>query len=244
MAQRRPLIAGNWKMHGLKADAGWVEAFAAAADTGACDVLVCPPFTLLETMGGLLSRHGLALGAQNCAEEAEGAFTGDVSAAMLADAGCSHVIVGHSERREGHAESDALVRRKALAAIEAGLVPVICVGEHRAERDSGQAVETVLAQLAGSLPDIPATQLVVAYEPVWAIGTGLTAGPEEAQAMHAAIRAAFPGADRDRLRILYGGSVKPGNAAALMACPDVDGALVGGASLDPDAFAQIVNLAS
>lgn len=244
MAHRRTLMAGNWKMHGLKADTAWVEAFAGDAGSPACEVLLCPPATLLDALRAPLAARSVALGAQDCSPEPEGAHTGDISAPMLADMGCSYVIVGHSERRSGHGESDGLVRRKAEAAIRAGLVPIICVGEQRAEREAGRAEATVLAQLAASLPDAPAGSVVIAYEPVWAIGTGLTAGPQEAQDMHAAIRAAFPGNDRESLRILYGGSVKPDNAAALIACPDVDGALVGGASLDPQAFARLVNLAS
>lgn len=244
MAQRRVLIAGNWKMHGMKADLDWIAKFAALVSAPSGEVAVCPPVTLLDAFAAPLASHAIALGGQDCSPEASGAFTGDISAAMLADIGCTYVIVGHSERRDGHGETSALVRRKAEAVIAAGLVPIICVGEHLAEREAGRAVETVLDQLAHSLPEAGAADLVIAYEPVWAIGTGRTAGPEEAQQMHTAIRAAFPGSDRHLLRILYGGSVKPDNAASLLACPDIDGALVGGASLDPHQFAEIVNLAS
>lgn len=244
MPTRRPLIAGNWKMNGRRADSVWAERFAGAVTTRGADILVCPPATLLGALGEALTRQGIGLGAQDCSAEPDGAYTGDLSAGMLKDAGCSHVIVGHSERRDGHGETSSLVRAKAAAALREGLVPIICVGEHLAEREAGRAVDTVLGQLAASLPDAAADSLVIAYEPVWAIGTGRTAGPGEAQDMHAAIRAAWPGADADRLRILYGGSVKPENVAALMACPDIDGALVGGASLDPLCFARLVNLSS
>ena len=244
MPTRRPLIAGNWKMNGRLKDLAWVETFAEAVSADSCDVLVCPPAVLLHGFAGAFEGRAIALGAQDCSPEPDGAYTGDISARMLKDIGCSHVIVGHSERRDGHGETDALVRRKAEAALNEGLTPILCVGEHLEEREAGRAVETVLAQLAASLPDANATGIVIAYEPVWAIGTGRSAGPDEAQEMHAAIRAAWPGSDAGHLRILYGGSVKQDNVEALMACADVDGALVGGASLDPESFARLVNLSS
>ncbi len=245
MATRRTLIAGNWKMHGLRRDLVWAARFRAQLAGPACEIVVCPPATLIGALADTLSGSDVALGGQDCAANAEeGPHTGDISARMLADLGCRYVIVGHSERRETHYESDALVRAKAEAAISAGLVPIICVGERLEEREAGKAEAVVLTQLAASLPRVPAGEIVIAYEPVWAIGTGLNAGPDEAQAMHAAIRAALGADTGERTRILYGGSVKPANAADLLACPDVDGALVGGASLDPEAFALIVNLAS
>ncbi|KPP82914.1 MAG: triosephosphate isomerase (TIM) TpiA [Oceanicaulis sp. HLUCCA04] len=244
MPTRRPLIAGNWKMNGRLKDLAWVETFAEAVSADNCDVLVCPPAILLHAFAGAFQGQGISLGAQDCSPEPDGAYTGDISARMLKDIGCTHVIVGHSERRDGHGETDALVRRKAEAALNEGLTPILCVGEHLQEREDGRAVGAVLAQLAASLPDADATRLVIAYEPVWAIGTGRSAGPDEAQEMHAAIRAAWPGADGAQLRILYGGSVKPDNVEALMACADIDGALVGGASLDPASFARLVNLSS
>ncbi|MFC4723731.1 triose-phosphate isomerase [Glycocaulis abyssi] len=244
MTIRRPLIAGNWKMNGRLADTAWVERFQDALVASEVDILVCPPATLLHAFGELLASRAIALGAQDCSPEPDGAYTGDISAGMLKDIGCSYVIVGHSERRSGHGESDALIRSKAEAALREGLTPIICIGENLDEREVGRAIETVLAQLAGSLPEASAEKIVIAYEPVWAIGTGRSAGPDEAQEMHAAIRAAWPGADAQALRILYGGSVKPDNAGELLACPDVDGALVGGASLDPRVFARLVNLSS
>lgn len=245
MATRRTLIAGNWKMHGLRRDLVWVDRFHAQLAAPTCEILVCPPASLIGAFGERVTGSALLLGGQDCSgEPEEGAHTGDISARMLADLGCRYVIVGHSERRETHNESDALVRAKAEAAISAGLVPIICVGERLEEREAGKAEAVVLAQLAASLPAVPAGEVVIAYEPVWAIGTGLNAGPDEAQAMHATIRAALGAAAGERTRILYGGSVKPANAAELLACQDVDGALVGGASLDPETFAQIVNLAS
>lgn len=244
MPIRRPLIAGNWKMNGRLADGAWVEHFRGALTASGTDILVCPPATLLHHFATLLPGDAIALGGQDCSPEPDGAYTGDIAAGMLKDLGCSHVIVGHSERRDGHGESSELVRRKAGAALREGLVPIICIGEQLEDREAGRAIETVLAQLASSVPEAGADELVIAYEPVWAIGTGRSAGPEEAQEMHAAIRAAWPGDDREGLRILYGGSVKPENAQALLACPDIDGALVGGASLDPHVFARLVNLSS
>jgi triosephosphate isomerase len=242
---RRKLIAGNWKMNGLRAD-GTALAGALAADSGAgsdVDVLVCPPATLLEPVADALSGSRVALGGQDCHAKASGAHTGDVSAAMLADAGCAYVILGHSERRQDHGETDAGVRAKAAAARAAGLVAIVCVGETEAERMAGRHLEVVAAQIAGSVADdATAADTVVAYEPVWAIGTGRTATSDDIAAMHAHIRALLARrlASGGDIRILYGGSVKPGNAAEIMAVADVDGALVGGASLKAEDFRAIV----
>jgi triosephosphate isomerase len=193
---------------------------------------------LLASVGEIVAGSGIALGGQDCHAAAKGAFTGDISAEMLADAGCGHVILGHSERRHGHGEADAAVRAKVEAAGRAGLVAVLCVGETRAEREAGRAVEIVAAQLAGSMPaDLGAERLVVAYEPVWAIGTGLTATTDDIAAMHAEIRTRIPA----ETRILYGGSVNPGNAPQILGLDEVDGALVGGASLNADDFWAIAS---
>jgi triosephosphate isomerase (TIM) len=239
MALRTKLVAGNWKMNGLRADGSALVKALTARWTGAgserpgCELLICPPSTLLAMVHDILAGSGIALGGQDCHAAPKGAFTGDISPEMLADAGCSHVILGHSERRQTHGESDALVREKILGAWRAGLVAVLCVGETLPQRQAGSAIAVVSAQLAGSIPDHgTAANLVVAYEPVWAIGTGLTATPEDIEAMHANIRPRLP----PGTRILYGGSVNPGNAPALLALTEVDGALVGGASLDADGF--------
>ena len=237
---RRKLVAGNWKMNGLQKDRDFLSALVDAhPDAPAADVLLCPPATLLSAMASARP-DWLLLGGQDCAQTQSGAHTGDISAAMLADLGCSHVIVGHSERRSDHGEGDALVRDKAEAALEAGLVPIICVGETLEQRESGEAEAVVISQLRASTPECEAGAVVIAYEPVWAIGTGRTASPEDAQAMHAALRAAWPGADSQLLRILYGGSMNPGNAEALLSQSDVDGGLIGGASLKPERFASII----
>jgi triosephosphate isomerase len=244
MTERKKLVAGNWKMNGLRADGlalagelGRRMGSADASDKPRCAMLVCPPATLLASVAAMLAGSGIALGGQDCHPAPKGAFTGDLSAEMLADAGCSHVILGHSERRHGHGESDALVREKVAAARRAGLVPVVCVGETLEQRQAGAAWATVDAQLAASLPEraAEAGELIVAYEPVWAIGSGLAASLEDIAEMHAALRARLGAA----VRILYGGSVNPGNAAAILALADVDGALVGGASLDAQAFWSI-----
>jgi triosephosphate isomerase (TIM) len=231
MALRSKLVAGNWKMNGLAAEGTALAAAVKARLAGAspaCELLVCPPFTLIAAIGTALAGSSIALGGQDCHAAAKGAHTGDISAEMLKDLGCSHVILGHSERRHGHGESDAQVLGKALAARRAGLVAIVCVGETRAERDGGRAEAVVAAQLAGSIPEgAGCDDLVVAYEPVWAIGTGLTPTSDDIRAMHRAIRARVP----EGTRILYGGSVNPRNAAEILALPDVDGALVGGASL-------------
>ncbi len=232
----RPLIAGNWKMHGsLRESAALAEAVRAGAAAGAAELLVCPPFPYLHTVAALLPGQGVAVGAQDCHAAAKGAHTGDVSAQMVRDVGCTHVILGHSERRADHGESDAAVLAKAEAALAAGLVPVVCVGENEGERLAGEAEAVVTRQLDGSLPDgFAGAGGVVAYEPVWAIGTGRTPTESDIAAMHAAIRARLRarfGEAGGTLRILYGGSVKPANAAAILALENVDGALVGGASL-------------
>lgn len=243
MAARRPLIAGNWKMNGLRKDGVALatalrDRLAGAGETR-FDMLVCPPATLIGPVGEAIGGSALALGGQDCHAAEKGAHTGDVSAAMLADLGCRYVIVGHSERRQDHAESDATVRAKATAAVAAGLTAIICVGETEAQRDAGEAEAVVERQLRGSIPDgAKAADTVIAYEPVWAIGTGRTPTNGDIAAMHARIRATLAGlvADADQVRILYGGSVKPSNAAEILAIEDVDGALVGGASLKDSDF--------
>ncbi|HTT78709.1 MAG TPA: triose-phosphate isomerase [Stellaceae bacterium] len=238
MPERKRLVAGNWKMNGLLSDGVALARAVAARATGTprCELLVCPPTTLLAVVGAAIAGSGVMLGGQDCHAEPKGAFTGDISAEMLKDAGCSHVVLGHSERRHGHGESDAAVRGKVAAAWRAGLVAILCVGETRAEREAGRALDIVARQLAGSLPDgADAGRLVVAYEPVWAIGTGLTPTMADIADMHAAIRSRIP----PGTRILYGGSVNPGNAGDILAHPEVDGALVGGASLKADDFCAV-----
>ena len=240
------LVAGNWKMNGGPAMAdALVRDLAQRLQGGtAAQVLLCPPFHLLEHVGRAARSTGLQVGAQDCSTEAgPGAFTGEISAAMLAEIGCRAVIVGHSERRARHGETDAQVAAKARNALAAGLLPLICVGETRAEREAGRAEAVVAGQLAGSLPQLAAgQQVVIAYEPVWAIGTGLTATPADVAAMHARIRRELQaiGGAAAGAAILYGGSVKAGNAAELFAVPEVAGALVGGASLEAEGFARIV----
>jgi triosephosphate isomerase (TIM) len=237
----RPLIAGNWKMNGLKSSLAEFEAMIAGAGAlaGKADLLVCPPGTLIAGFAG----SKLAVGAQDCHPKASGAHTGDLSAEMLADAGASAIIVGHSERRADHGETDALVRQKAEAAWRAGLSAIVCIGETQKQRDAGQTLDVCGTQLAGSLPDgATAANLVVAYEPVWAIGTGLTPTPGDVEQVHRFIRGVLTSrfkAEGSRIRILYGGSVKPSNAAELMAVADVNGALVGGASLKATDFLAI-----
>jgi triosephosphate isomerase (TIM) len=247
MASRRPLVAGNWKMNGLRASAAELGRIVqGAAKLPAVDLLVCPPATLLAQFAAAVIGSPVRIGAQDCHAEPAGAFTGDLSAEMLKDAGASAVIVGHSERRSYHKETDADVRAKALAARRAGLFAIVCMGETRAERDGGRALAVVEAQLDGSLPDgATAANLVVAYEPVWAIGTGLTPTAADVAEMHGFIRqrlVARFGAEGEGMRILYGGSVKPSNAKELMGVADVDGALVGGASLKADEFLAIAGV--
>jgi triosephosphate isomerase len=239
MAVRTKLVAGNWKMNGLREDAAALarglahRAIAAGAGRPSCELLICPPASLLTTVGRALAGNGIALGGQDCHAAPKGAHTGDISPEMLADAGCSHVILGHSERRQGHGESDAIVREKVVGAWRAGLTAILCVGETELQRQAGRATDIASAQLVGSIPSgATSDNLVIAYEPVWAIGTGLTATLEDITAMHASIRASIPrGA-----RILYGGSVNPQNAAGILGLAEVDGALVGGASLDLESF--------
>jgi triosephosphate isomerase len=241
----RPLIAGNWKMHGTLAEAA---ALAGAVRAGAldlpADLLVCPPFLHVEGVAAVLKGSRVAVGAQDCHAAAKGAHTGDVSAPMLRDAGASFVILGHSERRADHGETDTAVRAKAVAAAGAGLTPIVCVGETEAQRLAGEAEAVVAGQLAGSLPDGFAG--VVAYEPVWAIGTGRTPTEADITAIHDVIRTKlagrFGGAGQGT-RILYGGSMKPGNAKAILALPNVDGGLVGGASLVAADFLAIAQAA-
>ena len=243
MATRpRPLIAGNWKMNGRQAD-GLTLARALAERSAheplAADLLICPPATLLFLVAELLTDTPVALGAQDCHPKPSGAFTGDIAAPMLADAGCSYVIVGHSERRAGHREDDALVRAKAEAAVAAGLIPIVCLGETEAERDAGQALAVVERQLAGSLPaGAEAARLVVAYEPVWAIGTGRTPTAPDIEAVHRHLRRQLAGrvAEPERVRLLYGGSVKTDNCREILRLPEVNGALIGGASLKAEEF--------
>ena len=241
----RPLVAGNWKMNGLKPSLDEAQAIAAAvrAGTGLVDVMLCPPATILGRMGDIARGTGLRIGGQDCHFGVSGAHTGDISAEMLKDAGAEAVILGHSERRGDHGELDRMVRSKAEAAFRAGLVAIVCVGETEGQRQAGLTLDVVGRQLAGSLPDgANASNTVVAYEPVWAIGTGKTATPDQAQEVHAFIRGKLAGLDpavAAGVRILYGGSMNPGNAAELLAMADIDGGLIGGASLKPDDFLAI-----
>jgi triosephosphate isomerase len=242
----RPLIAGNWKMNGLKAAMTELEAMLAGASGVAakCDLLVCPPATLVAAFAERAKgSKAVGIGAQDCHPKASGAHTGDLSAEMLTDAGARAIIVGHSERRADHGESDALVRQKAEAVWRAGLTAIVCIGETREQRDAGKTLDVCGTQLKGSLPDgSTAANLVVAYEPVWAIGTGLTPTAGDVEQVHRFIRetltSRFSGEGSD-IRILYGGSVKPSNAAELMGVANVNGALVGGASLKAADFLAI-----
>jgi len=234
----KPLIAGNWKMNGLAASVAEVESLIAKFDGSAPedrDVLICPPATLVASFAAQFSDEAIQIGGQDCHAQTSGAHTGDISAEMLADAGAAFVIVGHSERRADHGEGDALVKAKAEAVLRAGMTPIVCVGESEAERKAGRALDIVGGQLEGSLPQTD-DEIVVAYEPVWAIGTGLTPTLDDIAEMHAHIRAKVG----DGTRILYGGSVKPGNAAGILSVANVNGALVGGASLKADDFFPIV----
>jgi triosephosphate isomerase (TIM) len=246
MTTIRPLAAGNWKMNGLKASLAEISAIAeAAAATPGADVLICPPATLISAAVAAAGGK-LAIGGQDCHAKASGAHTGDISAEQLKDAGATFAIVGHSERRADHGESDAIVRAKAEGALRAGLVAIVCVGETHLQRDAGQTLAIVGGQLAGSLPHgATAANLVVAYEPVWAIGTGLTPTPQDVAEVHGFIRRELIDLLPDHgaaVRILYGGSVKASNAAELMAVENVNGALVGGASLTAKDFVGIVSV--
>jgi len=248
---RKPVIAGNWKMYKTVGDsvATALALKALVANANHCEIVIAPVFTALKSVADRLEGSNIKVAAQDCAaEQKEGAFTGEVAAFMARDVGCSHVIVGHSERRQYFNENDTSVNGKAQAAVAAGLTAIICVGEDLLQREQGIAENVVRGQITGGLRELTAAdhdRIIVAYEPVWAIGTGRTATPEQAQEMHAFIRRVFAEKHSqtaaERLRILYGGSVKPDNIAGLMAQPDIDGALVGGASLYAESFAQIVN---
>ncbi len=245
---RKTLIAGNWKMNGLLADGATLAKEIAAevkkAGKSECEFLVCPPFTLLTAVKKALRGSKVALGAQDCHIAEKGAHTGDISPQMLKDAGCTYVIVGHSERRADHHETNELVCQKAQAAHKAGLKTVICIGETEAQRDAGKTIEVCTNQIMGSVPDdATATDTVIAYEPVWAIGTGKTPSVADVEEVHAAIRKVIAKklgkATANKMRLLYGGSVKPSNAAGLLALEDVDGGLIGGASLKAADFMGI-----
>jgi len=249
---RRFIVAGNWKMHKTTDEAVnlALELVPLMYDVRSVDVVLCPPFTALESVGNVLKGSGMFLGAQNMHFEEEGAFTGEVSGAMLLPVGVTHVILGHSERRQYFVETDEMVNAKAKKAVDSGLIPIVCVGETLDEREQGETEQVVSRQLDGGLEGISIGDpgdLVIAYEPIWAIGTGRTATPDQAQEVHAFIRARlthFFGAEAaGKMRIQYGGSVKPDNAGELMGQPDIDGALVGGASLQADQFAAIVRSA-
>ena len=247
---RTPLIAGNWKMYKTVGEATLLvrELLAGLGELTDREAIVCPPFTALAAVAPLLADTPLGLGAQNLYPETQGAFTGEISPPMLVDIGCRYVIVGHSERRQYFGESDSFVNRKLRAALAHGLQPIVCVGESKPQRDAGQAEPIVTAQVRAALVDVTPEQMlnvVIAYEPIWAIGTGDTATPADAQAMHAAIRATlhdlYGAAIASAVRIQYGGSVKPDNIDELMAQPDIDGALVGGASLQAASFLRIIH---
>lgn len=240
----RKLAAGNWKMNGTEASLAEVTALVANWSDVACDVLICPPATLLSRMSAALEDSSISTGGQDCHPAESGAHTGDVSADMISDAGGSYVILGHSERRADHDESDALVASKTQAAWNAGLISVVCVGETLEEREAGRTIDVVAGQLAGSVPEgATGATTVIAYEPVWAIGTGKVPTLDEIAAVHDDIRARLTkrfGETGNDIRILYGGSVKPGNAAEIFAVSNVDGALVGGASLKAEDFGGII----
>jgi triosephosphate isomerase len=245
---RRKLIAGNWKMNTDRASAVALASNLAKriSEVSAVDMLVCPPSLYLIPVGEAIGNSGIALGAQNMYHEANGAFTGELSAAMLTDVGCKYVILGHSERRHILGETDADVNKKTKAALAAGLIPIVCVGELLAEREAGQTAAVIKRQFDASLAGIPADQIekvVIAYEPVWAIGTGKVATPQQAEEVHADLRRLLTERYNERsagnVRILYGGSVKASNAGELVGQPNIDGALVGGASLKPDEFLGI-----
>jgi triosephosphate isomerase len=241
----RPLVAGNWKMNGLAASVAELEKIVAGAGgvVGKAELMICPPATLIAQFAKAARGSAVAIGGQDCHAAASGAHTGDISAEMLADAGASAVIVGHSERRTDHNETDAQVRAKAQAAWHAGLTAILCIGETRAQREAGEALKVVGSQLAGSVPDgATGANLVIAYEPVWAIGTGLTPTPADVAEVHAfickSLRQRF-GEEGRKVRILYGGSVKPSNARELFGVQDVNGGLIGGASLKAEDFLAI-----
>ncbi len=248
---RKPIIAGNWKMHlTLKDASALVRQLRTACESSAVEVVVCPPFTALSTVADLLNGSLLGVGAQDLYWETQGAFTGEVSPSMLVDVGCRYVIIGHSERRTLFGETDETVQRKLQAALKQNLLPIVCIGETLAQREASQTFAVLTRQLEGAFQgctNADAQRIILAYEPVWAIGTGRNATPEQAQEAHHAIRqwvaGRFGQSVADMMRIQYGGSVNAGNAASLLQQPDVDGALVGGASLKPDSFSAIVNAA-
>lgn len=242
---RRKLAAGNWKMNGTGHALSELEDLARAHPDPACDILICPPATLLHRATQATANSAIAIGAQDCHAEASGAHTGDISADMILDAGARHVILGHSERRQNHDESDETVRAKAGAAMNAGLTAIICLGETLAQRDAADTLDIIAGQLSGSVPDAATGgNLVIAYEPIWAIGTGRVPDPAQIGEVHGFIRTRLEerfGANIGHAaRLLYGGSVKPDNAAEIFAVPDVDGALVGGASLKAADFSPII----
>ncbi|MGS4944559.1 triose-phosphate isomerase [Meridianimarinicoccus sp. RP-17] len=241
---RRKLAAGNWKMNGGSAELAEIRDLIGHPAPEQTDILICPPATLIDRMRALVGDAPIAVGGQDCHAATSGAHTGDIAAGMLADAGASHVILGHSERRQDHHETDASVRAKTVAAWHAGLVAVVCIGETLAQREAGETLSVNGTQLSGSLPDgVSAANTVVAYEPVWAIGTGLTPTLDQIAEVHDFLRAQLAdrfGAEADGVRLLYGGSVKPANAAEIFAVSNVDGALVGGASLKAADFGAII----
>lgn len=249
MAIRRPLLAGNWKMQCTRAEAAelltTLKAEVSSVDPAEREIVVAPPFTALETAARVLEDSNIRLAAQNLHAEPKGAFTGEISGSMLKEVGCAYVILGHSERRQYFGETDQIVANKIRAAQRDGLLPIVCVGESLEQRESGQTLSIIASQIRGALPGPALTTIVIAYEPIWAIGTGRTATPDQAQEVHAAIRSTLSKlADQttaDSIQLLYGGSVKPDNIDSLMAQPDIDGALVGGASLQADTFARIVH---
>ncbi len=242
---RRKLVVGNWKMNGSRGTNAVLLTALEAAPAGRAKVCVCAPTPYLADVAAVLAGSAISWGAQDCSSHDDGAYTGEVSAAMLADVGCRYVLVGHSERRALHGESDVLVAAKAERAIGRGLIPIVCVGETLAEREAGATESVVLRQLAAVVALLGAdiAKIVLAYEPVWAIGTGKTASSDEAQAVHACLRAALAKAGADSISILYGGSVKADNAARLFAQPDIDGGLIGGASLKAAEFVAICRAA-
>jgi triosephosphate isomerase len=249
MTSRRPILTANWKMQKTRDEAkAFADSFIAlVADAGDVDIVLAPPFTLLDTVSQGIAGSSVRLASQNVNAADSGAFTGEISPGMLVDLGCQYAIVGHSERRALYGETDNSVAQKTAALLRHDIRPIVCVGETLEQRDAGQALEVVSQQLRGSLATVTrpqATEVIVAYEPVWAIGTGRTATPEIAQEVHAHIRGQLSeqfGAASEAMRIQYGGSAKPENIYALMSQPDIDGALVGGASLDPETFARIVH---
>ena len=248
---RRPLIAGNWKMNLDRAGSIALAGNLKTSPSEDVDVLICPPTAYLEATRSVTEGSHIHLGAQNAYFEEKGAYTGETSLKMLEDLGCSHVILGHSERRQIFGECDSLVNKKAIAALNVGIIPVVCVGETLEEREADRTQAVVQEQIEGSLANLTEDQLlktVIAYEPVWAIGTGKTATPEQAQQVHADIRklleSRYNAESSAKVRILYGGSVKPANAEALMSQNDIDGALVGGASLVAESFIEIIRAAS